>query len=135
MVGNLLSDGARTFTYDGANRLTQVVSGTLTTQFTYNGDGGRVTKTVGGTQTRYTSPPSSSRLPPRARGGLRGGAWVWHLSDDTPRPPRLAGELVRLTPEVFTSAVAHTFSRIMLLFQVDCGTIPPAPDDTRTRRE
>jgi hypothetical protein len=31
----LLSDGVRTYTYDHANRLTQVVSGTLTTGFTY----------------------------------------------------------------------------------------------------
>jgi hypothetical protein len=33
--GNLLSDGVRTYTYTHANRLTQVVSGTLTTEFTY----------------------------------------------------------------------------------------------------
>jgi uncharacterized protein RhaS with RHS repeats len=33
--GNLLNDGLRTYTYDHANRLTQVVSGTLTTGFTY----------------------------------------------------------------------------------------------------
>jgi len=35
----LLGDGTRTFTYDTANRLTQVVSGTLTTEYTYAGDG------------------------------------------------------------------------------------------------
>jgi hypothetical protein len=34
-LGNLLSDGARTFSYDTANRVTRVVSGTLTTQYTY----------------------------------------------------------------------------------------------------
>ncbi|MBC7252201.1 MAG: hypothetical protein H5T62_18230 [Anaerolineae bacterium] len=42
--GNLLSDGTRTFQYDYANRLVQVVSGTLTTEFVYNGDGHRVVK-------------------------------------------------------------------------------------------
>ena len=52
--GNLLSDGTRTFQYDYANRLVQVVSGTLTTEFAYNGDGHRVSKTVNGTETRYT---------------------------------------------------------------------------------
>ena len=33
--GNMTSFGSRTYTYDHANRLTQVVSGTLTTGFTY----------------------------------------------------------------------------------------------------
>jgi RHS repeat-associated protein len=102
--GNLLSDGTRTFTYDGGNRLTQVVSGTLTTQFTYNGDGHRVTKMVGGTQTRYTLDPaaglaqvlvettggqSTVYLYPSASLGTgghdllaeEGTAWAWHLGD------------------------------------------------------
>jgi hypothetical protein len=35
--GNLLNDGVRTFTYDAANRLTPVTSGTLTTTFEYDG--------------------------------------------------------------------------------------------------
>jgi hypothetical protein len=33
--GNMTSFGSQTYTYDHANRLTQVVSGTLTTEFTY----------------------------------------------------------------------------------------------------
>jgi hypothetical protein len=33
--GNLLNDGLRTYSYDHANRLTQVVSGTLTAGFIY----------------------------------------------------------------------------------------------------
>jgi RHS repeat-associated protein len=49
----LLNDGVSTYTYDHANRLTQVVNGTLTTQFTYNGVGDRVTKTVDGVTTDY----------------------------------------------------------------------------------
>jgi YD repeat-containing protein len=53
--GNLLSDGARAFTYDTANRLTQVVSGTLTTQYTYSGDGVRLAQTVDGVTTRYVA--------------------------------------------------------------------------------
>jgi RHS repeat-associated protein len=55
----LLSDGLRTYTYDHANRLTQVVSGTLTTGFTYNGAGDRVAKTVDGVETRYTLDPAA----------------------------------------------------------------------------
>jgi hypothetical protein len=37
--GNLFDDGLRSYTYDHANRLTQVVSGTLTTGFTYPSTG------------------------------------------------------------------------------------------------
>ena len=51
--GNLLSDGVRSYAYDHANRLTQVVSGTLTTEFVYNGAGDRVAKTVDGVTTDY----------------------------------------------------------------------------------
>jgi YD repeat-containing protein len=51
--GNLLSDGVRTFTYDAANRLTSVTSGTLTTTFEYDGLGNRTAQTVGGVTTEY----------------------------------------------------------------------------------
>jgi YD repeat-containing protein len=51
--GNLLYDGVRSYEYDHANRLTQVVSGTLTTQYAYNGDGTRISKTVDGDTTQY----------------------------------------------------------------------------------
>ena len=43
----------RTYTYDHANRLTQAVSGTLTTQYVYNGDGVRTGKVAGGVPTEY----------------------------------------------------------------------------------
>jgi hypothetical protein len=33
--GNLLDDGVRSYTYDYANRLVQVISGTFTTTFSY----------------------------------------------------------------------------------------------------
>jgi YD repeat-containing protein len=51
--GNLLSDGVRTFTYDAANRLTSVTSGTLTTAFEYDGLGNRTAQTVDGVTTEY----------------------------------------------------------------------------------
>jgi YD repeat-containing protein len=51
--GNLTSDGVRSYSYDHANRLTHVVSGTLTTQYVYNGDGVRISQTVAGNTTEY----------------------------------------------------------------------------------
>jgi RHS repeat-associated protein len=51
--GNLLSNGVFSYTYDHANRLIEVVSGTLTTAFTYNGDGARMAKVVDGTIISY----------------------------------------------------------------------------------
>jgi hypothetical protein len=58
--GNLLFDGMRSYTYDHANRLTQI-TGTLTTQYAYNGDGARtcgepsrtISKTVDGATSDY----------------------------------------------------------------------------------
>jgi YD repeat-containing protein len=51
--GNLTSDGVRSYSYDHSNRLTQVTEGSLTTQFAYNGDGIRTSKTVAGDTTQY----------------------------------------------------------------------------------
>jgi YD repeat-containing protein len=51
--GNLTSDGVRSYTYDHANRLSQVTQGSLTTQFGYNGDGARTSKTVAGDTAEY----------------------------------------------------------------------------------
>jgi RHS repeat-associated protein len=51
--GNMLSKDAQTFTCDAANRLTQVISGTTTVDFAYDGDGRRANKTVNGTRTDY----------------------------------------------------------------------------------
>ncbi len=51
--GNLTSDDVRSYTYDHGNRLTQVTEGSLTTQFAYNGDGVRASKTVAGDTTEY----------------------------------------------------------------------------------
>jgi RHS repeat-associated protein len=51
--GNMMGKGGTTYAYDPLNRLTQVVSGTITVQFAYNGDGVRVGKTVNGASTDY----------------------------------------------------------------------------------
>ncbi|MBI1877523.1 MAG: hypothetical protein HYR94_04710 [Chloroflexi bacterium] len=56
--GNLLNDGQRTFTYDSADRLTSVISGSVTSQFTYNGDGDRMAQIVAGVTTSYALDPS-----------------------------------------------------------------------------
>ncbi len=50
--GKLLFDGVRSYEYDHVNRLTQI-TGTLTTQYAYNGDGNRIRKTVDGITTQY----------------------------------------------------------------------------------
>jgi len=51
--GYLTFDAARSYTYDHANRLTQVTEGSLSSQFAYNGDGVRTSKTVAGDTTEY----------------------------------------------------------------------------------
>ncbi len=57
--GNLLNDGTRTFTYDQANRATQIISGTNTYAFAYNGLGDRLRQTVNGTPTNYALDPNA----------------------------------------------------------------------------
>jgi RHS repeat-associated protein len=51
--GNLTSDGVRSYSYSPANRLTEVTQGSVTTQYAYNGDGVRTSKTVAGDTTEY----------------------------------------------------------------------------------
>ena len=51
--GNLSRGGGRTLTWDAENRPTRIVKGGVTTTFVYDGDGGRVKKTVQGTTTVY----------------------------------------------------------------------------------
>jgi RHS repeat-associated protein len=95
--GNLLSDGLRSYTYTHANRLTQVVSGTLTTGFTYNGVGDRVARTVDGVTTGYVLDPAAglTQVLVETTGGqatsyLYGadllaqydsGTWAYHVND------------------------------------------------------
>jgi hypothetical protein len=52
--GNLLTDGTKTNTYNYANRLTQVVSGTDTYLYVYNGLGDRLQSVLNGTATTYS---------------------------------------------------------------------------------
>jgi RHS repeat-associated protein len=51
--GNLINDGASTYTYDTAMRLKQVMIWGDTTTYAYNGDGDRVAQTANGVQTNY----------------------------------------------------------------------------------
>ena len=53
--GNLTAGGGRTLTWDAENRPTQIVKGDATTTFGYDGDGGRVKKTVSTTQAGTTT--------------------------------------------------------------------------------
>jgi YD repeat-containing protein len=94
--GNLLNDGARSYSYDHASRLTQVVSGTLTTEFVYNGAGDRVARTVDGVTTDYVLDPAAGltqvlqeSTAGQAASYLYGhdllaqydsGTWAYHLS-------------------------------------------------------
>ncbi len=55
----LLNDGTRTFTYDQANRATQIISGTNTYAFAYNGLSDRISQTVNSVLTRYTLDPAA----------------------------------------------------------------------------
>lgn len=52
--GNQTGRGTDTFTYDHENRLTQAIIASVTSTNTYNGDGLRMSHTVGGQTTNYT---------------------------------------------------------------------------------
>jgi len=94
--GNLLDDGVRTYEYDYANRLIEVVSSTFTTTFAYNGDGHRVAKAENGVATSYVvAMLGLSQVLVETTGGQTtryvyghdllaehdGEAWAWHLND------------------------------------------------------
>ncbi|HEU5103109.1 MAG TPA: RHS repeat-associated core domain-containing protein, partial [Roseiflexaceae bacterium] len=51
--GNLLSGGGRSYTWDHENRPTQIISNTVTENYTYDGDGERISRASGGTTTIY----------------------------------------------------------------------------------
>jgi RHS repeat-associated protein/uncharacterized repeat protein (TIGR01451 family) len=55
-TGNLIARPGQSFSYDAENRLTQVVSGTVTTTFTYDGDGNLVQKVTPEGTTLYIGP-------------------------------------------------------------------------------
>ncbi len=81
--GNVTSDGRRTMTYDAENRLSQVISGTLTTTFAYDGDGNLVVRVApDGTKTLYVSPAfevtvSTAAPPPPPTPSPRPGYMVY----------------------------------------------------------
>jgi RHS repeat-associated protein len=52
--GNLLNDGAYTYTYNHANQLVSVSGAGTTVNYSYNGQGDRVSQTTGITTTTYT---------------------------------------------------------------------------------
>ena len=52
--GNLTNDGTATYLYDRANRMISTTVGSVTTQFSYNGDGARLKQIANGVVTTYT---------------------------------------------------------------------------------
>jgi YD repeat-containing protein len=83
-------DGVRSYSYDQTNRLTQVTEGSLTTQFAYNGDGVRTSKTVAGDTTEYvvdlaaTLPVVAVHCPPDESSGSPGLCMAWARLGFTP---------------------------------------------------
>lgn len=77
--GSLVSDTLRSFEYDGAGRLAQVISGTLTTQYAYNGDGDRVSTTAGGNTVEYTLDPNGLTNVLEARQGVSVTTYLYGL--------------------------------------------------------
>lgn len=53
-LGNLLSDGVYTYTFNHANQLVGMSGAGTTVSYAYNGQGDRVSQTVGITTTNYT---------------------------------------------------------------------------------
>ena len=51
--GNLTSGAGRSYTWDHENRPTQIISGTVTENYTYDGDGERISRASGGVTTIY----------------------------------------------------------------------------------
>jgi len=70
--GNTTVSGAKTFTYNFENRLKSMNGGAVTLQ--YDGDGNRVTKTVGGVTTRYLVDDHNPTGYPQVVEELIGGA-------------------------------------------------------------
>jgi YD repeat-containing protein len=52
--GNLVSDGAKTYTYNQANQLTAISGQPSAVTFAYNGDGARLRQIIAGVPTTYT---------------------------------------------------------------------------------
>jgi len=77
-VGVTTARGADSFAYDQANRLTSATVAGLTETSTYDGDGVRVSRQVGGGPlTRYVTDPAAAGLPVTIDDGTR--KYVWGL--------------------------------------------------------
>lgn len=98
--GNATADGRRTMTYDAENRLSRVISGTLTTIFAYDGDGNlAVGVAPDGTKMLYISSAfevmvSAAAPPPPPTPSPRPG----HL-----QCPKHSGEVRRSIPDRLAS--------------------------------
>jgi RHS repeat-associated protein len=91
--GNLLNDGASTYTYDHANRLRSVVQGAATYGYSYNGLGDRLRQTVNGSPTNYTvdlaagltqvlaDGPNTYLYGVTRIGEEQAGGWQYHMGD------------------------------------------------------
>lgn len=98
-AGNVISDTARTYTYDALDRLTSLSGGTGQEAYAYNGDGTLVSQTVGVSTTQFTQDlagPASQILATQTGGGAAtdylygldrlasasgGGARTWYGTD------------------------------------------------------
>ncbi|CAG0936462.1 tRNA(Glu)-specific nuclease WapA [Thermoflexales bacterium] len=113
--GNLLSDGQRTFTYDSGNRLTHIITGGLTIENRYSGDGLRRAQIINGTPIRYVL-DEAAELPQvlaeeTAQADLQylygldqiavhtSSGWVYQLSDGLGSVRQQASSLGYLTGE------------------------------------
>jgi len=91
--GNLLSDGASTYSYDAANRLKTVTQGANAYSYVYNGLGDRLSQTVNGVTTQYTLDLNAGLTQvltdgtntylygPTRIGEKQAGNFVYHLPD------------------------------------------------------
>ena len=92
-LGNLLSDGARTYTYTTANRVSSIAQGASSYSFVYNGLGDRLQQTVDAATTSYTphlnndltqvlTDGTDTYLYGNGRIGEKdGAAWSYYLTD------------------------------------------------------
>lgn len=94
-VGNLLSDGTTTYTYDALSRVASTMRAGTTTTNAYNGDGTLVSQVAGATTTRYTQDlaaplsqvlqvigaSTTSYLYGHERLAIAGSPRTWYLSD------------------------------------------------------
>ena len=59
-VGNRVSDGAKSYEYDAANRLTKVISGSMTVNYGYDGWGNLIQESASGVTREFVLDENSS---------------------------------------------------------------------------